>query len=72
LGELAQLCATVLGRPDIRIERPTPREGPADRYVGNATEMHARAARYGIVLASLAGQINETADFLRETLNGPM
>ena len=71
LSELAQLCATVLGRPDIQIERPPLREEPADRYVGDGTAMRARAARYGMALASLPDQINETADFLRETLNDP-
>jgi nucleoside-diphosphate-sugar epimerase len=71
LTELAQLCASVLGRPDIRIERPPLREKPADRYVGDGTAMRARAARYGIALASLPDQINETARFLRETLNEP-
>jgi nucleoside-diphosphate-sugar epimerase len=68
LGELANLSATVLGRPDIRIERPPLREEPADRYVGEETTMRARAARYGIALVPLAHQINETADYLRETL----
>ena len=68
LGELANLSATVLGRPDIRIERPPLREEPADRYVGEETAMRARAARYGIALVPLAHQINETADYLRETL----
>jgi nucleoside-diphosphate-sugar epimerase len=72
LGELAQYCATVLGRPGIPIERPPLREEPADRYVGDGTAMRARAARYGIALASLPDQINETADFLRETLNDPI
>ena len=72
LSELAQLCATVLGHPDIRIERPPLREELADRYVGDGTAMRAYAARYGIALASLAEQIKETADFLRETLNDPI
>jgi nucleoside-diphosphate-sugar epimerase len=69
LGELAQLCAIELGRPDIRIERPPPSQEPADRYVGEGAAMRARAARYGMVIASLADQINETADFLREPAN---
>jgi nucleoside-diphosphate-sugar epimerase len=71
LSELAQLCATILGHPDIRIERPALREELADRYVGDPTAMRGRAVRYGIALASLPDQINETADFLRENLNGP-
>jgi len=69
LSELAQLCATVLGRPNIRIERPPLREEPADRYVGDGTAMRARATRYGIALASLPDQIVETANYLREILN---
>ena len=72
LSELAQLCATILGQPDIRIERPPMREELADRYVGDGSAMRARAARYGIALASLPDQINETADFLRENLNDPL
>jgi nucleoside-diphosphate-sugar epimerase len=68
LGELAQLCATVLARPDIRIERPPMREEPADRYVGDGSTMRARAARYRMVLASLPDQINETANYLSEIL----
>ena len=72
LSELAQLCATTLGHPDIRIERPVLREELADRYVGDGTAMRGRATRYGIALASLSDQINETADFLRENLNGPI
>jgi nucleoside-diphosphate-sugar epimerase len=72
LGELAQLCATILGYPDIRIERPALREELADRYVGDGAAMRACAARYGIALASLPDQINETADFLRENLNDPL
>ena len=43
LSELAQLCATTLGQPDIRIERPPMREELADRYVGDGSAM--RAAR---------------------------
>jgi nucleoside-diphosphate-sugar epimerase len=70
LSELAQLCASVLGRPHIRIERPPLNEEPVDRYVGDGTAMHSCAARYGMSLASLPDQINETANFLRETLNG--
>jgi UDP-glucuronate decarboxylase len=69
LGELAQLCATVLGRPDIPIERPRPSLEPADRYVGDGAVMRARAAGYSMPLASLLNQINETADFLRGLSN---
>jgi nucleoside-diphosphate-sugar epimerase len=72
LRELAQLCAARLGHPDIRIERPALREELADRYVGDGAAIHACAARYGIALASLPDQINETADFLRENLNDPL
>src|SRR5262249_37809162 len=72
LNELAQLCATVLGRTDMQVERPPLREGSGDRYVGDGAAMRARAKRYGMALASLPNQINETADFLRETLNDPM
>jgi hypothetical protein len=68
LTELAQLCAKVLGRPDIQMERPPRHEQGADRYVGDGTSMRARAKRYGIALASLPDQINETAEFLRESL----
>jgi hypothetical protein len=71
LSELAQLCATVLGRRDIQIERPSVRGDQVDRYVGDGTAMHTRAARYGITLATLPGQINETANFLRQTFTGP-
>jgi UDP-glucuronate decarboxylase len=67
LSELAQLCASVLDRPDIRIERPPPlREQPADHYVGDGTVMRTRAARYGMTLASLPQQIKDTTNFLRE------
>jgi len=71
LSELAQLCAGLLGRPGIQIERPPLREEPADRYVGDGTAMRARAVRYGMTLVPLRDQINETARFLRETLNHP-
>jgi len=69
LSELAQLCASVLDRPNIRIERPPFSRKPADRYVGDGAVMRTRAARYRMALASLPDQINETADFLRGTLN---
>jgi nucleoside-diphosphate-sugar epimerase len=72
LSELARLCATILGHPDIQIERPVLREELADRYVGDGSAMRARAARYGIAFASLLDQINETADVLREALNDPI
>jgi len=68
LGELAQLCASVLDRPNIRIERPPLLEGPVDRYVGDGTAMRDRAVRYGVALAPLPAQIEQTADFLGETL----
>src|SRR5262249_51490367 len=71
LSELAQLCTIVLGCPNVKIERPPLQERPADRYVGDGASMRARVIRYGMVLASLPDQINETADFLRQTLNDP-
>ncbi|MBV9955965.1 MAG: NAD(P)-dependent oxidoreductase [Pseudolabrys sp.] len=66
VGELARLCGEVLGNPTIKIERPEPSGKAADRYVGDGREMHARAARYGIALASLSDQIRATATFLSE------
>ena len=66
LSELAQLCAIVLGRPDIQIKRPPLHKEAVDHYVGDGTAMRARAARYGITLASLPQQIKDTANFLRE------
>ncbi len=67
VGQLADVCATVLGHPNVRIERPAMRvDVPSDRYVGDGTTMASVAAGLGLALAPLPKQIVDTAAFLWE------
>ena len=64
VGELAQIVAQVLGRPDTLIERPPVDDTEPDRYVGNGTVMHALAEANGLDLKDLTRQIEDTAHFM--------
>jgi UDP-glucuronate decarboxylase len=71
IGELASLTASLLGMPDVRIDRPFYAEGiPPDRYVGDGTLIGKLASRAGVELAPLDVQILETADFLWPSRRG--
>lgn len=64
VGELAELVKHVLGRPDIRIERPPLQPLPDDRYLGDGRRFAALAAEQGVPLADLTAQIRQTADYM--------
>jgi nucleoside-diphosphate-sugar epimerase len=60
-GELAERVRTVLGAPQVVIERdPDPTLAP-DRYVGDGTGFAALARRHGVPLTSLDDQIRQVA-----------
>jgi nucleoside-diphosphate-sugar epimerase len=64
VGELARLAASVLGHPEMPIERPPVDSGRSDRYVGDPAVMHQLARRAGIELKPLPAQIEDTARFM--------
>ena len=64
VGELAEIVARTLGRPDIPIERPPIDPTNSDRYVGDGTMMHNLAREYGLKLKDLVQQIEDTARFM--------
>ena len=65
VGQLAELCATVLGYPEIRIERPPLRQGmEADRYLGDGRIISQLAEAVGLVPADLNAQITDTAAYM--------
>lgn len=65
IGDLGRRIAAVLGRPNLRIERPHPSAGDRpDRYLGDPTALAILADRLNIPLRDLSYQIRETADFL--------
>lgn len=64
VGELAELAASVLGRPGLAVERPPLDTTEADRYVGDPSTMRAMAEAYGIEMRGLPAQIVDTADFM--------
>jgi UDP-glucuronate decarboxylase len=67
VGELAGMAASILGSPDVPIQRPVvPDNAAPDRYVGDGTIMMELASRYGLCLSPLERQIVDTADFLRQ------
>jgi UDP-glucuronate decarboxylase len=67
VGELAHLAASLLGRPNVAIQRPPLGDGAADRYVGDQTVLKAIMAKHGIVPAPLETQILDTAAFLSKS-----
>jgi UDP-glucuronate decarboxylase len=64
IGELAELVASVLGRPGTAIQRPPSDGSPADRYVGNQRAMTELLRSFAIKRHDLLTQIQATADFL--------
>jgi hypothetical protein len=65
VGQLADMCAAVLGCRGFRIERPDMQvESPVDRYVGDGTTMARLTAHLGLSPAPLPAQILETAAYL--------
>lgn len=68
VGQLAQRVRSVLGLPDIGIERPGDREAADDRYVGDGSRMLSVASHYGVTLQSLDEQVRETASYLATAL----
>lgn len=59
--DLARRVASVLGVPDLPVERTLEPGAPADVYVGDGTRFAQLAAAYGSSLASLNDQIAATA-----------
>jgi UDP-glucuronate decarboxylase len=64
VGELAELAATVLGRPDIEVVRPPVGAARTDRYVGNPTVIRSLCNSYGVQALSLPRQIEDTALYM--------
>jgi nucleoside-diphosphate-sugar epimerase len=72
IAELAALTASLLGMPDVQINRPSAVEGAlSDRYVGDSTLMGTLASHIGVDLAPLDIQILDTAAFMQESPNLP-
>jgi len=65
MDELAQAVRAVVN-PSATIARAAPDGRPADRYVGDARLYRALMRRYGVADDSLARQIGDTADYLRQ------
>jgi UDP-glucuronate decarboxylase len=64
VGELAALCAQVLGVPDVAISRHEVDQARPDRYVGDPAVMNDLASSLGVDFSDLSEQIARTADFL--------
>ena len=64
LGDLAAQIRTILGRPELAIERPAMVEGHDDVYVGDGTQMKAMMQGRGMRLIPLEDQIRDTADYM--------
>jgi UDP-glucuronate decarboxylase len=64
VGELAVTAARLLGRPEMRIQRPRVEQAEPDRYVGDGSTMHQLAAACGIELKDFGRQIVDTARYL--------
>ena len=71
VGELAEQVRTVLHRPDLPIERSWDATAPADRYVGDGTEMRRLADVHGIRFRVLDDQIADTAEYLVHAVTVP-
>ena len=65
VGELAELAATVLGRPGMPVLRPPVDDTQVDRYVGDPAVINSLARSYGITLTPLPRQIEDTARYLK-------
>ena len=64
VGHLAQYVAQILGRPDIRLQRPAVIDEPEDRYVGNGQRFNDLLPQFKVKKWDMAEQILETANFL--------
>ncbi len=64
VGDLAELAAAVLGKPEMPINRPPLDHTGADRYVGDSTVIDSLARSYGVEMSSLPRQIEDTAAFM--------
>ena len=64
VGELALVATSVLGHPDMPIERPPLARQDPDRYVGDPAEMHRLMLVNGLSAATLPDQIRDTARYL--------
>lgn len=68
VGELARHVRSVLGRPELVIDRSWNPSGPPNRYVGDGAAMSALAAEHGLPVKSLDEQIRDTAAYLESSL----
>lgn len=65
VGQLAEIVRTVMGRPQLPIERSLDPDAHADIYVGVGPFMEELARRYGVELADLEQQVRATAHHVR-------
>jgi nucleoside-diphosphate-sugar epimerase len=64
IGELAELAVSLVGGPEITVERPPLVGTGTDRYVGDGSTLRELARAYGLELRPLPVQIVDTARYL--------
>ena len=63
MAEIARMVTEVTGS-GAGIDRPSPVDGPADRYLGDITAYAGLRAHYGVTPVAFPEQIRATADFM--------
>jgi nucleoside-diphosphate-sugar epimerase len=65
--ELARRICSVLGQPDLPIERTFLPDAPVDDYTADGTRFHQLARDLGVPLRGLDEQLRRTAEYLLQT-----
>jgi UDP-glucuronate decarboxylase len=64
VGQLAELAASVLGKPGMAIRRPPIDDSVTDRYVGDSSPMDSLCRDYQLEMRRLPSQIEDTAAYM--------
>jgi UDP-glucuronate decarboxylase len=64
VSQLAELAASVLGKPGIEIRRPSINDSTPDRYVGDSARIDSLCRAYQVEMRGLPRQIEDTAAFM--------
>jgi hypothetical protein len=68
IGALAVRVTALLGRQEMKVERPAINGAAVDRYVGNKATYFALAEKCGVIPQNLDAQILATADYFAGSL----